>query len=83
MASFINLISDILSIELTLGSLNFTVGGIALGAILIKAGVEFFYKLTGVNPSYEDVYTQQNYGMTKHESADYHHYVDNWKKPRK
>lgn len=46
MQDFISLIVDILSIELSLGSVSISLGGIALGYILINAGIGFYNHLS-------------------------------------
>jgi len=47
MAGFITLLTDVLAIELTLGTTTLSLGGIALGVIVVSAGVGFFRKLGG------------------------------------
>jgi len=47
MAGFITLITDVLAIELTLGTTTLSLGGIALGVTIMGAGVGFFRKLGG------------------------------------
>jgi len=44
---YIELLMDVLSIDFTLGTVTMNLGGIALGSILISAGVGFFRKLGG------------------------------------
>lgn len=45
MAGFVTAMTDILGISLTLGTDVYTLGGIALGVILLGAGVRFFSSL--------------------------------------
>lgn len=47
MAGFVTAMTDILGIELTLGADTYTLGGIALGVVLLGAGVGFFRSLKG------------------------------------
>jgi len=47
MAGFIGYISDVLAVELVLGTVTLTLGGIALGTIVLGAGVAFFKSLKG------------------------------------
>lgn len=47
MAPFITLMTDVLAIELTIGTTTLSLGGIALGVTLLGAGVGFFRKLGG------------------------------------
>lgn len=47
MAGFITEITNVLGIELVLGTLTMTLGGIALGTILLGAGVAFAKKAGG------------------------------------
>jgi hypothetical protein len=41
------MITDVLTIEFTLGTVTWTLGGIAIASILLGAGVNFFRKLGG------------------------------------
>ena len=45
MAGFVTAMTDILGISLTLGTDTYTLGGIALGVILLFSGVKFFRSL--------------------------------------
>lgn len=47
MAAFTTLVTDVLSIDLTIGTTTLSLGGIALGTIILGAGVGFFRKLGG------------------------------------
>lgn len=47
MADFIGYITDVLDISLTVGTVTLTLGGVALGMIVLGAGVKFFGKLKG------------------------------------
>lgn len=47
MAAFITLLTDVLAIDLTIGTTTLSLGGIALGVIVIGAGVRFFKSLRG------------------------------------
>ncbi len=47
MAGFITLLTDVLAIDLTLGTTTLSLGGIALGVLVVGAGVSFFKKLGG------------------------------------
>jgi hypothetical protein len=47
MASFISNITEVLGISLTVGTTTLTLGGVALGMIVLSAGVNFFKKLKG------------------------------------
>ncbi len=42
MAGFVSAMTSILGINLTLGTDSYTLGGIALGVILLGSGVAFF-----------------------------------------
>jgi len=47
MAGFITLLTDVLAIDLTIGTTTLSLGGIALGVIVVGAGVRFFKSLRG------------------------------------
>jgi len=47
MAGFVSAMTDILAIDLVLDTTTYTLGGIALGVILLGAGVKFFKSLKG------------------------------------
>ncbi len=47
MAGFITAMTSVLGIELTLGTDVYTLGGVALGVILLASGVAFFKGLKG------------------------------------
>lgn len=47
MVEFIGYMTDVLAIELTTGTVTLSLGGIALGVIIIKRGVAFFKGLFG------------------------------------
>jgi|GEM_PF-4218388 len=47
MAEFTALMTDVLSLELTIGTTTLSLGGIALGTTILGAGVAFFRKLGG------------------------------------
>ena len=47
MADFIGYITDVLDISLTVGTTTLTLGAVALGMIVLSAGVSFFKKLKG------------------------------------
>ena len=47
MAAFITLLTDVLGISLTIGTTTLTLGGVALGVIVVGAGVRFFKSLRG------------------------------------
>lgn len=47
MPAFITLLTDVLAIDLTIGATTLTLGGIALGVIVVGAGVRFFKSLRG------------------------------------
>jgi hypothetical protein len=51
MSEFTNLIIDVLSITLTLGTVSMSLGGVALGVIVIWAGLNFFGRMTGLETS--------------------------------
>ena len=45
MADFIGYISDVLAISFTVGTVTLTLGAVAIGVIVLKAGVSFFKRL--------------------------------------
>lgn len=47
MTDFIGYITDVLSISLTVGTTTLTLGAVALGMIVLGAGVKFFKSLKG------------------------------------
>ncbi len=47
MGGFISLMTEVLGIELTVGTVTLTLGAVALGVIVIGAGVKFFKSLKG------------------------------------
>jgi len=47
MAAFTTLITDVLAIDLTIGTTTLSLGGIALGVTILGAGIGFFKKLGG------------------------------------
>jgi len=47
MSGFTGAMTDVLAISLTLGTDTYTLGGIALGVILLGAGIGFFKGLKG------------------------------------
>lgn len=47
MPAFTTMLTDVLAIDLTLGTTTLSMGGIALGVIVIGAGVKFFKSLKG------------------------------------
>jgi hypothetical protein len=47
MAEFVTLMTDVLAIDLTIGTTTLSLGGIALGTIVLGAGIGFFRKLGG------------------------------------
>jgi len=47
MPAFITLLTDVLAIDLTIGTTTLSLGGIALGVIVVGAGVRFFKSLRG------------------------------------
>ena len=47
MAEFTGLLTDVLALSFTIGTTTLTLGGIALGTIVIGAGVGFFKSLKG------------------------------------
>jgi hypothetical protein len=47
MAGWITELTNILGVELTLGTTSYTLGGIALGSIILYSGVRFFKSLKG------------------------------------
>lgn len=47
MADFIGYITDVLDISLTVGTVTLTLGGVAIGLIILQAGVHFFRSLKG------------------------------------
>jgi len=47
MTDYVAMIMDVLSIEFTLGTATWTLGGIAIAGILLSSGVGFFRKLGG------------------------------------
>jgi hypothetical protein len=47
MADFVGYMTDVLGISLTVGTTTLTLGAIALGTIILSAGVGFFKKLKG------------------------------------
>jgi hypothetical protein len=46
-ADFIGYITEVLGISLTVGTTTLSLGGVALGMIVLSAGVGFFKKLKG------------------------------------
>jgi hypothetical protein len=77
MMIFYNLISEVLSISFTLGGHTFSLGGIALGYILLKAGMSFFDNLAedwrGDNNW--DAKIQREHGMTYDEYSASEAYI--------
>ncbi len=47
MADFIGYIGDVLDITLTVGTVSLSLGAVALGSIVLSAGVGFFKSLKG------------------------------------
>jgi len=47
MADFVGLITDVLDISFTVGTVSLTLGAVAIGMIVLGAGVKFFKKLGG------------------------------------
>jgi len=47
MADFVGLITDVLDISFTVGTVTLTLGAVAIGMIVLGAGVAFFRKLGG------------------------------------
>lgn len=47
MAEFIGYITDVLAIELTVGTVTLSLGAVALGMIVLSAGVRFWKRLRG------------------------------------
>jgi len=47
MAEWIGYMTDVLGIELTIGATTLSLGGVALGVIIIRQGVKFFRSVGG------------------------------------
>jgi len=47
MPAFVTLLTDVLAIDLSIGTTTLSLGGIALGVIVVGAGVRFFKSLRG------------------------------------
>lgn len=47
MAGLISIITSVLGISLTLGTDTYTLGGIALGVLMIGVGIGFFKRVKG------------------------------------
>ncbi len=47
MGGFISLMTEVLGISLTVGTVTLTLGAVALGTIVIGSGVRFFKSLKG------------------------------------
>jgi len=47
MADYVGLITDVLDISFTVGTVTLTLGAVAIGSIVLGAGVGFFKKLGG------------------------------------
>lgn len=75
MSAFISEISSVLSISLSIGPYNISLGGIALAWIITKSGMRFYHNLAGDDLSADDRYIQKKYGMTKEESSEYHRFM--------
>jgi hypothetical protein len=73
MSNFITEITSILSITLTIGSYSVSLGGIALGMIVLRSGISFFHRLSSGDEN--DGYVLERFGMTVDESSEYHRFT--------
>jgi hypothetical protein len=54
LAEFVSYITDVLGISWTVGTTTLTLGGIALGTIILSAGVRFFRQLSDPTEEEQD-----------------------------
>jgi len=64
MSGFISLITDVLSISFTIGSVTLSLGQIAFAWIVVKGGISFYHNMTEVDAMDERA---QRHGFSDYE----------------